>query len=102
MRRNTLPVKRIDRSLVMRHEHAARAVGELRQSGKPSSGAAPVRQHAPEAFQRVAVGRTRASTGWRYGRTPSGSTCGTIFERTREVPYGTAPRTLSNPLRIPV
>ena len=55
MRRNTLPVKRIDGSLVMRHEHAARAVVELMQIGKTPSGADPVLQHTPEAFNRVEV-----------------------------------------------
>jgi hypothetical protein len=61
MRRNTLPVKRIDGSLVMRHEHAARAVVELMQIGKTSSGADPVLQHAPEAFDGIEVVST---AGW--------------------------------------
>ena len=39
----------------MRHEHAARAVVELMQIGKTSSGADPVLQYAPEAFKRVEV-----------------------------------------------
>jgi hypothetical protein len=50
-----LPVKRIDGSLVMCHEHAARAVVELMEIGKTPSGADPVLQHAPEAFNRVEV-----------------------------------------------
>ena len=48
-------MKRIDGSLVRRHEHAARAVVELRQSGKTPSGPDPVLQHAPEAFNRMQV-----------------------------------------------
>ena len=55
MRRNTLPVKLIDGSLVMRHEHAARAVVELMPIGQTPSGADPVLQHAPEAFNRIEV-----------------------------------------------
>src|SRR5262245_23033902 len=34
----------------MRHEYAARALGELLEIGKAPSGPAPVLQHAPEAF----------------------------------------------------
>ncbi len=50
-----LPVKRIDWSLLMRHEHAARALVELMEIGKTPSGADPVLQHAPEAFNRIEV-----------------------------------------------
>ena len=67
----------------MRQEHAARAVGELRQSGKPSSGAAPVLQHAPEACKRVAV----VTTGGRHARQP-----------TRLVPVGQRRRALCRPV----
>jgi hypothetical protein len=39
----------------MRPEHSARAVVELMPSGQTPSGAAPVLQHAPAAFHRMAV-----------------------------------------------
>jgi hypothetical protein len=55
LRRNSLPVEFINRSLLMRHEHSARAVVELMQIGKTPSGADPVLQHAPEAFNGVEV-----------------------------------------------
>jgi len=45
----------------MRHEHAARAVVELRQIGKTPSSADPVLQYAPEAFNRIEVVTT---VGW--------------------------------------
>ena len=48
-------MKRLDGSLVMRHEHSARAVVELRQIGKTPSSADPVFEHAPEAFNRIEV-----------------------------------------------
>src|SRR5262249_45042871 len=54
-RQNLSPVKRIDRSLVMRHEHAARALVKLMEIGKASSGTDPVFHHAPEAFNRIEV-----------------------------------------------
>jgi hypothetical protein len=39
----------------MSHEYSTRAVVELMQIGKTPSGAAPVLQHAPEAFNRIEV-----------------------------------------------
>ena len=54
-RQNVLPVKRIDWSLLMSHEYSTRALVELMQIGKTPSGADPVLQHAPEAFNRIEV-----------------------------------------------
>ena len=48
-------MKRIDWSLVMRHEHSARSVVELMQIRKTPSGADDVLHHAPEAFKRIEV-----------------------------------------------
>jgi hypothetical protein len=42
----------------MRHEHAARALGEVRQIGTASSGPAPVLPHAPPPLHGIAVGST--------------------------------------------
>ena len=56
-----LPVKRIYWSLVLRHEHAARALVELLQIGKAPSGANPVLHHPPEAFNGIQVVTT---VGW--------------------------------------
>src|SRR5262249_36474282 len=53
LRRNELPVKRIDWSCLMLHEYSSRALIELMQSGKTPSGPDPVLQYAPEAFNRV-------------------------------------------------
>jgi hypothetical protein len=39
----------------MRHEHTARALGELMEIGKTPSGADPVLHHAPKAFDGVEV-----------------------------------------------
>ena len=55
LRRNPLPVKRIYWSLLVGHEHMARALIELMQIGKTPSGADRVLHHAPEAFDRVEV-----------------------------------------------
>jgi hypothetical protein len=52
-RRNGLPVKRIKRSLLMRQEHPAGALGSLLQSANRSSGAAGVLPHPPKAFEGV-------------------------------------------------
>ena len=52
-RRNVLPVKLIYGSLLMSHEYAARALGELMQVGKTPAGTDPVFHHAPEAFNRI-------------------------------------------------
>jgi transposase-like protein len=49
-RRNELPVKLIDGSLVMCHEHSTCALVELMQIGKAPSGAKPVLHHPPEPF----------------------------------------------------
>ncbi len=54
-RRNPLPVKRIDRSLLMGHEYVSCALVELMQIGKAPPGANPVLHHPPEAFDRVEV-----------------------------------------------
>ena len=50
-----LPVKLIYWSYLMFHEDATRAVVELMQIGKTPSGADPILQHAPEAFNRIEV-----------------------------------------------
>jgi len=54
-RRNLLPMKRINRSLLMGHEHVSRALVELMQIRKTPSGADRVLHHTPEAFDRVEV-----------------------------------------------
>jgi hypothetical protein len=54
-RRNPLPVKRIDGSLLMCHKHLACALVEQMESGKTSSGPDRVLHHAPEAFDRIEV-----------------------------------------------
>jgi len=54
-RRNTLPVKLIDGSLLMCHKHLACALGEQMEVGKTSSGPDRVLHHAPEAFDGVQV-----------------------------------------------
>src|SRR5215831_7145867 len=51
--RNMLPMKCINRSLLMGHEHASRAVVELMQIRKTPSGPDGVLHHAPEAFDRI-------------------------------------------------
>jgi hypothetical protein len=50
-----LPVKLIYWSYWMFHEDSTRAVVELMQIGKTPSGADPILQHAPEAFNRIEV-----------------------------------------------
>ena len=50
-----VPVKCIDGSLVMGHQHAARALIELMQIGKAPSGTDPVLHHPPEAFNGIEV-----------------------------------------------
>src|SRR5215510_10181520 len=54
-RRNPLPVKRIDGSLLMCHKHLACALVEQMESGKTSSGPDGILHHAPEAFDRIEV-----------------------------------------------
>jgi hypothetical protein len=53
LRRNALPVKRIDRPLLMRPEHLAGALVERREIAKTSSRANGVLHHTPEAFDRI-------------------------------------------------
>ena len=48
-------MKRVNGSLLMVHEHVARAVVELMQIRKTSSGADRVLHDPPEAFDRVEV-----------------------------------------------
>ena len=54
-RQNVLPVKRINRSLLMRHEYLTRSLVELMQVRKTSSGTDGVLHHPPEAFDGVEV-----------------------------------------------
>ena len=54
-RRNALPVKRINGSLLMGHEHLAGALVELMQIAKTPSCANRVLHHPPEAFDGVEV-----------------------------------------------
>jgi len=56
-----LPVKLKYWSLVLRHEHSARALGELLQIGKAPSGTNAVLHHTPEAFNGMQVMTT---VGW--------------------------------------
>ena len=58
-RRNALPVKRRNGSLLMGREYLARAVVELMPIRKPSSGPDRVLHHAPKAFDGVEVVPTR-------------------------------------------
>ena len=55
LRRNPLPVKRINWTLLMSHEYLARALVELMQIGKTPSRSNAVLHHAPEAFNRIEV-----------------------------------------------
>jgi len=50
-----LPVKLIDRSLLMPEEDPTRTLVELKQIGKTSSGADFILHHAPEPFDGVEV-----------------------------------------------
>ena len=52
-RRNVRPMKRIYGALLMRHEHATRALVELMQIGKTPSSANPIFHDAPEAFNGI-------------------------------------------------
>ena len=54
-RRNGLPVKLIDGSLLMRYEHLAGAPVELLEGAKTASRSNRVLHHPPEAFDRVEV-----------------------------------------------
>ena len=54
-RRNLLPMKCINRSLLMGHEHVSRALVELMQIRKTPSGTDRILHHAPEAFDRIEV-----------------------------------------------
>ena len=48
-----LPVKRIDGSLVMVHQHAAHALIELLEVGQTPPSPDPILHHAPETFNRI-------------------------------------------------
>ena len=61
LRRNGLPVKRINRALLMGPEHVVGALVELQQIGKTASGADGVLHDPPEAFDGVEVVPTM---GW--------------------------------------
>ena len=50
-----LPVKLKYWSLVLRHEHSARALIKLMQIGKTPAGTDPVLHHPPEAFNGIEV-----------------------------------------------
>src|SRR4029450_5646185 len=52
-------MKCLNRALLMGHEHVSRALVELMQIRKTSSGTDHVLHHAPKAFDGVAVGPTR-------------------------------------------
>jgi len=54
-RRNALPVKRIDGSLLMRHQDLACAVVQQLEIGKTPPRANAVLHHAPEAFNGIEV-----------------------------------------------
>ena len=54
-RRNELPVKLIDRALLMGHQHLTGTLRELAQVGKTASGPDGVLHHPPETFERVEV-----------------------------------------------
>ena len=54
-RRNPLPVKRINGSLLMSHEHLSRALIELMQMRKTPAGADRVLHDTPEAFDGIEV-----------------------------------------------
>ena len=58
-RRNPLPVKRINGSRLMGHEHGSRALGELRQLRQTPSGTERVLHHAPAAVEGSEVRPTR-------------------------------------------
>jgi AAA ATPase domain len=51
----SLPVKLVDRALLMGHEDLARALIELMQIGKTPSGADPVLHHPPKTFNGIEV-----------------------------------------------
>src|SRR2546429_7983857 len=69
-RRNLLPMKCINRSLLMGHEHVSRALVELLQIRKKPSGADRVLHDAPEAFDRIEVRPTMGRK--EISRFPSG------------------------------
>ena len=54
-RRNGLPVKCINRSLLMCHEYLTGTLVELKEIMKTASGSNGVLHHAPEAFDGVEV-----------------------------------------------
>src|SRR5215211_5680994 len=54
-RRNMVPAKCIAGSLVMGHQHAARALIELMQIGETPAGTDPGLHHPPKAFNGIEV-----------------------------------------------
>jgi hypothetical protein len=48
-----LTPERVDGLLLMRHEHATHAPGELLEIGETATGPDLVLQHAPEAFNQI-------------------------------------------------
>jgi hypothetical protein len=54
-RRNELPVKLIDRALLMGHQHLTGTLIELPQGGKTASAPDGVLHHPPETFDRVEI-----------------------------------------------
>src|SRR5262245_7468407 len=61
LRQNGLPVKLIDRALLMRPEHLAGSPVELLEGAETTPCSNGVLQHPPEAFDRVEV---MATMGW--------------------------------------
>src|SRR3989442_10094392 len=61
LRRNPLPRKRINRTLLMSHQHLARTLVKLMETAKTSSCSNAVLHHAPEAFDGIEV---VATMGW--------------------------------------
>src|SRR5437867_2819587 len=55
LRRNGLPVKRIDGTLLMRHESLAGSPVKLMEGAETAPRSNRVLHHPPEAFERVAV-----------------------------------------------
>jgi hypothetical protein len=61
LRRNELPVKLIDRALLMPHEYLAGSPVELLEGTETAPRSNSVLHHPPEAFDRIEV---VATTGW--------------------------------------
>src|SRR5262249_55594349 len=58
LRRNGLPVKFIERALLLSHESLAGSPGELREGAETASRSHGILQHAPAAFAWVEMGPT--------------------------------------------